>query len=108
MGLILTKVLKQKYIHFCQGNALMDQKFKVHGQKLLIGRYHKVKKKSSLFIFNTVRTIYMGSKSLDPYTPDCMSIENVIQNRILLKRVNALFEFFKSANAFATIYSLLG
>ena len=41
--------------------SMFIQKFKVHGQKLLIGRYHKVKKKSSLFIFNTVRTIYMGT-----------------------------------------------
>lgn len=72
MGLILTKVLKQKYTHFCQGNAQMDQKFKVHGQKLLIGYHHKVKKKSSLFIVNTIRKIYMGSKFFNTYIEDYM------------------------------------
>ena len=70
MGLILTKVLKQRYTHFCQGNAQMDQKFKVHGQKLLIGYHHKVKTKLSCH--NTVRKIYMGSKFLNTYTADYM------------------------------------
>lgn len=71
MGLILTKVLKQRYTHFCQGNAQMDQKFKVHGQKLLTDIITRLKQ-SSLFIVNTVRKIYMGSKFFNTYTEDYM------------------------------------
>lgn len=44
-GLILTKALKQRYIQFYKGNAQMDLKFRVHGQKLVIGHHLKVKTK---------------------------------------------------------------
>lgn len=50
MGLILTKVLKQRYIQFYKGNAQMDLKFRVHGQKLIIGHHLKVKIKLSFHI----------------------------------------------------------
>ncbi|KAG8510688.1 Interleukin-13 receptor subunit alpha-2, partial [Galemys pyrenaicus] len=33
--------LKRRFTHFCQGNAQMDQKFKVRGQKLHIGHHYK-------------------------------------------------------------------
>lgn len=94
MGLILTKVLKQKYIHFCQGNALMDQKFKVHGQKLLIGRYHKVKKKA-LFSY-----LILSEQSIWEVSPLTLTHLIVCQLRMWYKieSLRELMPFLNSLN----------